>query len=77
MSLDDSKYNVFIINFGIAKEYCDSTTQAHISLYNNCPVVGIPAFTFINVHLGIEASYHDDLKSLAYTLIHLLCSSLP
>lgn len=38
---------------------------------------GTPAFSSIHNHLGAELGCHDDLESLAYMLIYLVCGSLP
>ncbi|KAG2053293.1 kinase-like protein [Suillus hirtellus] len=49
----------------------------HIPHHDNCPLVGTPVFTSINTHLGVKGGHHDDIKSLAYTLIYFLHGSLP
>ena len=72
----DSKHTAFIIDFGVAKEYRDFTTRAHIPFRDNCPLVGTPAFASINVHLGVEGGRRDDIESLAYMLIYFLRGSL-
>jgi len=40
-------------------------------------LLGTPAFTSINSHLGGELSRRDDLEALAYTLMFLYSGSLP
>ena len=39
-------------------------------------LLGMPAFTSINSHLGGELSRRDDLEALAYTLMFLYSRSL-
>ncbi|KAH7905820.1 kinase-like protein [Hygrophoropsis aurantiaca] len=73
----DFKNTTFLIDFGISKEFRDSATRAHIPFHQNHSFVGTPAFTSINHHLGFESGRRDDIESLAYTLIYLLCGSLP
>ncbi|KIK31846.1 hypothetical protein CY34DRAFT_102653, partial [Suillus luteus UH-Slu-Lm8-n1] len=68
---------IFIINFGIAKEYCDISTRQHVPFHHNQCLTGTPAFASINNHLGVEPGRHDDLESLTYMSIFFLCSSLP
>ncbi|KAG0707978.1 kinase-like domain-containing protein [Suillus ampliporus] len=77
VGLDDLKHMAFIINFGIAKEYCNTSTRAHILFRQGQCITGTPAFTSINSHLGVELGHRDDLKSLTYMLIYFLRGSLP
>ncbi|KAG1902854.1 kinase-like domain-containing protein [Suillus fuscotomentosus] len=63
--------------------HCDIKPQnvlvgtIHIPHRDNCPLVGTPAFTSINAHLGVEGGRCDDIESLAYMLIYFLRGSLP
>lgn len=72
-----SKPTVFLIDFGIAVQYRNSATRAHVPCRQDRPFVGTPSFASINHHLGVQSSRRDDLESLAYTLIYLLQGSLP
>ncbi|KAG9309364.1 kinase-like domain-containing protein [Chiua virens] len=58
-----SNYTVFLINFGIASQYHNSATQAHIPYQQGCCFVGTPSFASINHHLGIQSSCSNNLKS--------------
>ncbi|KAG2346338.1 kinase-like protein, partial [Suillus weaverae] len=71
------KHTAFIIDFSIAKEYWDTATRVHIPFHQNQCLTGTPAFASINNHLGIALGHHDDLESLTYMLIYLLCGFLP
>ncbi|KIK35017.1 hypothetical protein CY34DRAFT_17308 [Suillus luteus UH-Slu-Lm8-n1] len=77
VGLDDLKHTAFIIDFGIAKEYCNTSTRAHIPFRQGQCITGTPAFASINSHLGVALGRRDDLESLTYTLIYFLCGSLP
>ncbi|KAG2034354.1 kinase-like domain-containing protein [Suillus americanus] len=77
VGLDDLKHTAFIIDFGISKEYCNTSTRAHIPFRQGRCLAGTPAFASINSHLGVEPGRCDDLKSLTYTLIYFLHGSLP
>ncbi|KAG1857466.1 kinase-like domain-containing protein [Suillus subluteus] len=77
VGLDDLKDTAFIIDFGIAKEYCNTSTRAHILFRQGQCTTGTPAFASINSHLGVALGRRNDLKSLMYTLIYFLHSSLP
>lgn len=77
MGLHDLRHTVFIINFGIAKEYCDISTRQHVPFRHNRRLTGTPAFASINNHLGVEPGRRDDIESLTYMLIYFLRGSLP
>ena len=75
--LGNNTLTVFIIDFGIAKWYCNPTTETHFPfVHANC-TTGTPAFTSINSHLGAWLWCHNNNKSLAYLLVYLSCGSLP
>ncbi|KAG1813495.1 uncharacterized protein BJ212DRAFT_1447763 [Suillus subaureus] len=77
VGLNDLKHTTFIIDFGIAKEYCNTSTRTHIPFCQGRCLTSTPAFASINSHLGVELGHRDDLESLTYTLIYFLCGSLP
>ncbi|KAG2113220.1 casein kinase 1 alpha 1-like protein [Suillus discolor] len=77
VGLDNLKHTAFIIDFGISKEYCNTSTRAHIPFRQGRCLTGTPAFASINSHLGVEPGRCDDLESLTYMLIYFLRGSLP
>ncbi|KIK82224.1 hypothetical protein PAXRUDRAFT_35633 [Paxillus rubicundulus Ve08.2h10] len=77
MGLGDFKDTTFIIDFGVATEYCDASTRIHVTMHENRSLIGTPTFTSINSHMRLDLSRCDDIEALAYTLIFMLCSSLP
>ncbi|KAG1834319.1 kinase-like domain-containing protein [Suillus subalutaceus] len=76
VGLDNLKHTAFIIDFGIAKEYCNTSTRAHIPFRQGQCITGTPAFASINSHLGVVLGCRDDLELLMYTLICFLRGSL-
>jgi len=68
---------VFLIDFGLAWQFRNPTTYLHIPCTTNHSVVGTPPFLSINGQQGHAQSHHDDLESLAYTIIFLACGKLP
>ena len=68
---------VYIIDFGLSKEYLDFETQTHLPYKDNRRFVGTPRYASINTHVGIRQSRRDDIESIAYILIYFIHGSLP
>lgn len=68
---------IYMIDMGISKPYCDRYTHEHIKFCTGKSVSGTIRYTSINSHMGHEQSRRDDLESVAYVLVYLLKGTLP
>lgn len=50
-------FQLFLIDYGLAKKYRDSRTRLHISYREDKNLTGTARYASINAHLGIEQRY--------------------
>ena len=68
---------VYLIDFGLLKEYREPDTHLHIPYNTGLGFIGTTTFASINSHMGLELGRRDDLESLAYVLLYFLWGFLP
>lgn len=68
---------IYLIDFGVSKPYRDPETKEHIPYQEHKKFRGTACFASANTHLGIEQSRRDDVESIGYVLVYLMCGRLP
>lgn len=74
---DKSGKQLFIIDYGLSKNYIDQIKKSHIEFNKTNIFTGTYSYASLNSHLGFEQSRRDDLESLGYILIYFLKGNLP
>lgn len=68
---------VYIIDFGLSKEYRSPITLKHYEFSDGYSLIGTARYASINALKGYEQSRRDDMESLGYIWMYLLRGSLP
>jgi serine/threonine protein kinase len=68
---------LFIIDYGLTKLYCDAATGAHRPFRQGKGLAGTVRYASVGALRGNRQSRRDDLQSLGYVLVYLLKGSLP
>lgn len=77
MGKNANKKTVYMIDFGLAKRYRDSSTHQHIPFKDGRGMTGTVRYASINSQQGMEQGRRDDLESVGYISIYFITGTLP
>lgn len=77
LGIEESFFQVYLIDFGLSKRYIDPQTNKHIAMKTGKTLLGAVEYASINNHEGKELGRRDDLEAFAYIMCHLLLGDLP
>jgi len=68
---------IYLIDFGLAKQYRSSKTLKHVEPKNHKKLTGTARYASINALKGLQQSRRDDLEAIGYVLVYLYKGCLP
>jgi serine/threonine protein kinase len=77
MGSGESRKYLYMIDFGLAKRYRNTSSGKHIAYRENKSLTGTARYASVNSHLGIEQSRRDDMESLGFIFMYFCRGKLP
>jgi serine/threonine protein kinase len=68
---------VYVIDFGLSKQYMDPRTKRHVPFRDLRNLTGTARYCSIKAHEGYEQSRRDDLEALGYVFVYFVRGQLP
>jgi serine/threonine protein kinase len=76
IGIGGKKNTIYLVDFGLSKEYCEKD-GTHIEYLKNKSYVGTIRYMSVNCHKGVETARRDDMYSYIYMLFFLYYGNLP
>ena len=76
IGIGNKKNTIYLVDFGLSKEYCEKD-GSHIEYLKNKSYVGTIRYMSVNCHKGVETARRDDMYSYIYMLFFLYYGNLP
>jgi serine/threonine protein kinase len=77
MGLDSLSSRVALIDYGLARSYCNPHNGEHIEFSDEKEFTGTARYASLNALRGSEQSRRDDMEAIAYVLVFLMRGFLP
>lgn len=74
---DMEESRLYLIDYGLAKEFRNPTTFRHRELRTDKSLTGTARYASLRTHQGYEQSRRDDLESVGFCMIYFLKGRLP
>lgn len=77
MGVNKQSNKLFLIDYGLMKNYRDPRTHVHIGYSENKSLTGTARYASLNALRGVEQSRRDDMEALGFVFVYLLRGNLP
>jgi casein kinase I family protein HRR25 len=77
MGVNSKAYNLYVIDFGLSREYRDNESKRHYPLIKKKKLCGTARYASVHALECYEQSRRDDLESVSYVAVYLIKGELP
>ena len=77
MGVNSKAYNLYVIDFGLSREYRDNESKQHYPMIKKKKLCGTARYASVHALECYEQSRRDDLESVSYVAVYLIKGELP
>ena len=77
MGVKSKAYNLYVIDFGLSREYRDNDSKQHYPMIKKKKLCGTARYASVHALECYEQSRRDDLESVSYVAVYLIKGELP